>query len=82
MDVALMVGVLAEVLVLSCALIAWRIHRARHGRLEDQFAAAAAAARRMAMNARIADARVAELSELAVESVLRDLGFDSSPEPG
>ncbi len=77
-----MVGLSAEVLVLSCALIAWRVHRARHRRLEDQFAAAAAAARRMAMHARIADARVAELSELAVEGLLRDLGLDSSTEPG
>jgi len=80
--VALIVGLCAEMLVVMCALVAWRQHRSRHGRLEERFVAAGAEARRMAQSARIADARIAELSELVFESVLRELGLDASSEPG
>jgi len=80
MGAALVAALVAEALLLGCAAAAWRLHRARRRRLEEEFVRAHAAARRLALNARIVDASIEELSELVVEETLRDLGLDSSPE--
>jgi hypothetical protein len=76
---ALAVALVAEVLLLGCAASAFLLHRSRRRRLEEQFAAAQADARQLALDTRIFDASVAELSELVVEEALRELGFDISP---
>jgi hypothetical protein len=72
----------AEVLLLGCAAAAGILHwsRRRH-RLEEQFAAAQAEARRIAHNTRILDASAAELSELVLEDSLRELDFDLDDPP-
>jgi hypothetical protein len=77
---ALTVGLGAELLVLACALAGWRLHRSRRGRLEARFAAAQARAHQLALDARIVDASIAELSELVVEETLRELGLNVSGE--
>jgi hypothetical protein len=70
----------AEVLLLGCAAAAGILHwRRRRRRLEDQFEAAQAEARRLALNTRILDASAAELSELVLEHSLRDLDFGEPP---
>lgn len=78
---ALVVGVVAEALVLSCALVGVFLHRRRVGARVIDFTAAAEQARRTALAVRITDARIAELSELAVDTVLRELGLESGAEP-
>jgi hypothetical protein len=79
MGAALVVALVAEVLLLGCALAAYVLHRVRRHRLEELFTRAHAAARRLALDARIVDASMAELSELVVEEALREIGFGSSP---
>jgi len=74
----LVVGLCAELLVLGCALVAWRLHRGRRRRLEEQFTAAQVDARRLALDARIVDASIAELSELVIDAALREIGLGSS----
>jgi hypothetical protein len=79
---ALVVGIGAEVLVALCALAAWRLHGSRRDRLREGFARAQAEARRLALDARIVEASMAELSELVVLDSLRRLGFDTPGEAG
>lgn len=81
LTVALVVGIAAELLVAACALAAWRLHWARRHRLEQSFALAQVQARRLALDARIVDASIAELSELVVADALRELGLDSPSDP-
>lgn len=81
MVVALIVGIVAEALVAACALAAWRLHWTRRHRLEQSFAWAQSEARRLALDARIVDASIAELSELVVSDALRHLGFDAPGDP-
>ena len=77
---ALAFALAAEALLLGCAAAAGILHwtRRRH-RLEEQFAAAQAEARRVALNTRILDASAAELSELVLERALADLDFGDPP---
>jgi hypothetical protein len=77
---ALAVAVGAEMLLLGCAAAAGLLHltRRRH-RLQEQFAAAEADARRVAFNTRIVDASAAELSELVLERSLQELGLGDPP---
>ncbi|HUY22454.1 MAG TPA: hypothetical protein VMV22_08930 [Acidimicrobiales bacterium] len=76
-----MVALVAEVLLVGCAVAAFVLHRARRRRLEELFTRAHAAARRLALDARIVDASVAELSELVIDDALRELGLGSSTDP-
>jgi len=77
---ALVCALAAEVLLLGCAAAAGILHwTRRRRRLEEQFAAAQADARRMAFNTRILDASAAELSELVLEHALRDLDLGEPP---
>jgi hypothetical protein len=78
---ALVVGVIAEVLVLACALAGVILRRRRAASRTVDFATAAEAARRAAFAARIMDAHIAELSELAVDDVLVELGLERRDEP-
>ncbi|MHB8328282.1 MAG: hypothetical protein ACYDD6_01400 [Acidimicrobiales bacterium] len=55
--------------------------RNRGRRQVDRFAAAAVEARRLAHNALIIDASIAELSELVIEESLREMGMDWTAEP-
>ena len=75
---ALAVGLGAELLLFACAVAAFISTRRRRSRLQVRFEAAAVEARRLALDARIADASVAELSELVVEDLLREMGMDWS----
>jgi hypothetical protein len=80
MTTALAFALGAEVLLLGCAAAAGILHwTRRRRRLEEQFAAAEADARRVAFNTRILDASAAELSELVLEHALRDLDFGDPP---
>ena len=80
MTTALAFALGAEGLLLGCAAAAGLLHRARRRRrLEEQFAAAQADARRLALNTRILDASAAELSELVLEHALRDLDPGDPP---
>ena len=82
MTTALAFALAAEVLLVGCATAAGLLHRARgRSRLEEQFAAAEAHARRVALNTRILDASAAELSELVLERSLRELGLDDQSSP-
>jgi hypothetical protein len=74
-------GMAAELLLFACAVAAWVSTRRRRRRLQARFDAAAAEARRLALDARIEDASIEELSELVVENLLRDLGMDWSTGP-
>jgi hypothetical protein len=77
---ALAFALAAEVLLLGCAAAAGLLHWSRRRRrLEEQFAAAQAHARRLAHNTRILDASAAELSELVLEHALADLDFGDPP---
>ena len=69
--------------VLLCAgMLTLRARRKRARRREaERFAAAAAQARRLAHNALIVEASVAELAELVIEESLRDMGMDWIAEP-
>ncbi len=80
MTTALAVALGAELLLLGCAATAGILHLTRRRRsLEEQFAAAQAEARRVALNTRILDASAAELSELVIEHALRELGLGDPP---
>jgi len=79
---ALVVGIGAEVLVALCALAAWRLHGSRRDRLHELFARAQTEAKRLALDARIVEASMAELSELVVLDSLRRLGLDTSGDTG
>jgi hypothetical protein len=80
MTTALACALAAEVLLLGCAAAAGILHwTRRRRRLEEQFAAAQADARRVAFNTRILDASAAELSELVLEHALRDLDLGAPP---
>jgi hypothetical protein len=77
---ALVIALGAELLLLGCAAAAGLLHLARRRRrLEEQFAAAQAEARRVALNTRIVDASAAELSELVIEHSLQELGLGDPP---
>jgi hypothetical protein len=78
----LAVALAVEVLFLGCVVAAWRLHGGRKRQFEQRFLLAEAEARRLAHNARIADASIAEWAELVVEEVLRDLGLDRSSDAG
>ena len=80
MTTALAFALAAEALLLGCAAAAGILHwTRRRRRLEEQFAAAEADARRVALNTRILDASAAELSELVLEHALRDLDLGDPP---
>ncbi len=80
MTTALAFALAAEVLLLGCAAAAGLLHwTRRRRRLEEQFEAAQAEARRVALNTRILDASAAELSELVLEHALGDLDFGDAP---
>jgi hypothetical protein len=80
MTTALAFALGAEALLLGCAAAAGFLHWSRRRRrLEEQFAAAQADARRVALNTKILDASAAELSELVLERALRELDFGDPP---
>ncbi|HMK64118.1 MAG TPA: hypothetical protein VK386_10895 [Acidimicrobiales bacterium] len=78
---ALLAAGLVELALLG-AVRTW-LARARRApdRQRRHFEEAAAEARRLAFQVRIADARQAELTELAVEQARRELGRTVGPEP-
>jgi len=77
---ALAFALTAEALLLGCAAAAGILHwTRRRRRLEQQFAAAEADARRVALNTRILDASAMELTELVLEHALRDLDVGEPP---
>ena len=79
---ALAVGLGAELLLLACALAAWRLHRVRRRGLDEVFATAEVRARQAALQARIVDARIEELSELVIEEILGELDLGSATDQG
>ena len=66
-------------LVLGLGLLRLRARSAPRRQIE-QFRAAAESARRLAHDARIVDASMAELSELVVEQCLAELGLGTAPD--
>ncbi|MHB8680944.1 MAG: hypothetical protein ACYDA2_02470 [Acidimicrobiales bacterium] len=79
---ALIVWTVVAELVLFGSVAALRLRQGTTRRRElERFAKAAAEAKRLAHNALIIDASIAELSELVIEESLRELGMDWSVEP-
>ncbi|HUY63114.1 MAG TPA: hypothetical protein VMV14_01200 [Acidimicrobiales bacterium] len=77
----IVLGVALEALLFLGVGLGLRSGRTTRRRQEDRFARAAADARRLAHNALIVDASIAELSELVIEESLREMGMEWMAEP-
>ena len=80
MTTALAFALSAEALLLGCAAAAGILHWSRAvGAWRNSSPSPRPSARRLALNTRIVDASVAELSELVLEHALRDLDLGTRP---
>lgn len=74
-------AILADVVFVAGVGFLWHRVRSARARQRRLFDTAVAEARRLAQDALIVDASIAELSELVIEECLREMGMEVGTEP-